>query len=49
MVRSYEGTNEPLSTQVNIPYSSYLWTYQIPLPEINDNPDINEEDQNPLQ
>lgn len=49
MVRSYEGTNEPLSTQVNIPYSSYLWTYQIPLSEINDNPDINEEDQNPLQ
>ncbi len=49
LVRKYDGTNEPVATQVNIPYTSYAWTYQIPQSEINDNEEITEEDQNPLQ
>lgn len=49
LVRTYPGTNEPTATQRNIPYTSYLWTYQIPLRELNDNNDINKEDQNPAE
>ncbi len=48
LIRKYEGTNEPVATQVNIPYTSYKWIYQIPQSEINDNEEIGEEDQNPL-
>lgn len=49
LVRTYPGTNEPLSSQANVPASSYQWIYQIPKTEINDNTEISEEDQNPLK
>lgn len=49
LVRRYEGTNEIANMQFNIPYSSYQWTYQLPLSEINNNEAISPADQNPLQ
>lgn len=54
--RSYEGTNEPNSSQIDpkrypnriVPADDYGWIFQVPLSEINDNQSISEEDQNPL-
>lgn len=48
LVRSYEGTNEPSSSQYDVPWYSYQWNYQLPLTEIQNNNDITENDQNPL-
>lgn len=49
LVRTYEGTNEPVGSQANISNTSYKWVYQIPLSEINDNDAITEDDQNPVE
>lgn len=49
LVRNYEGTNEPVGSQANISASSWMWIYQIPLREINDNDEITEADQNPVE
>lgn len=46
--RTYDGTNEPAGTQVNIDEDDYLFIYQVPKSEINDNQNISAEDQNPL-
>ncbi len=47
--RTYEGTNEPESSQTNIKAGSYRWIYQLPLSEIQNNEFISESDQNPAQ
>lgn len=49
LVRKYEGTNETVGLQNNVPHTSYKWIYQIPKSEIDDNENITDEDQNPLQ
>ena len=54
--RSYEGTNEPASSQIDanrypnriVPADDYSWIFQVPLSEINNNSSISKEDQNPL-
>lgn len=48
LVRNYEGTNESAGLRVNIPASSDRWTFQLPLIEIQENDNISEADQNPL-
>lgn len=47
--RTYEGTNEPETSQANIKAGSYRWIYQLPLTEIQNNEFISESDQNPAQ
>lgn len=45
--RNYEGNNYPAGYALTVPAHSVLWTYQIPLTEIQENSHISEEDQNP--
>ena len=45
--RSYEGSNHLPGYKLVVPAQDVRWTYQIPLKEIQENPLINEEDQNP--
>lgn len=45
--RNYEGSNYPAGFNLTVPAHSVLWTYQIPLREIQENFNISEEDQNP--
>ena len=45
--RNYEGNNYPAGYALTVPAHSVLWTYQIPLSEIQENTHISEEDQNP--
>lgn len=47
--RKYAGSNEPTSTQVQIPAESYKWTFQVPKDEIRDNDAISDADQNPAE
>ncbi len=47
LMRTYEGTNEPAATQIDIPYNDYRWIFQIPLSEIQNSEYITEKDQNP--
>lgn len=49
LVRKYDGSNESLGLQVNIPASSDRWTFQLPLIEIQENDNITEDQQNPLK
>ena len=46
--RTYEGTNEPAGSQTNVDADDYLFIYQLPKSEINDNENISPEDQNPV-
>ena len=45
--RNYEGNNYPAGYKLTVPAHSVLWTYQIPLTEIQENFNISEDDQNP--
>ena len=45
--RTYEGTNHLSGYLKKIPAGTIDWTFQIPLREIQENPLISEEDQNP--
>jgi len=45
--RDYEGSNHLSGHKLAVPAHSVLWTYQIPLREIQENSLISEEDQNP--
>ena len=45
--RNYEGNNYPAGFKLTVPAHSVLWTYQIPLREIQENFNISEEEQNP--
>ena len=45
--RAYEGSNHLPGFKLQVPAQDVRWTYQIPLKEIQENPLINEEDQNP--
>ncbi|NDW18880.1 RagB/SusD family nutrient uptake outer membrane protein [Dysgonomonas sp. 216] len=45
--RSYEGTNHLSGATYKIEPNSWYFLYKIPQREIDNNPDINEEDQNP--
>ena len=45
--RSYEGSNHLPGFKLKVPAQDVRWTYQIPLKEIQENPLIDEEDQNP--
>ena len=46
--RTSEGTNEPAGSQTNVDADDYLFIYQLPKSEINDNENISPEDQNPV-
>lgn len=45
--RNYEGNNHLAGCKLKVPAHDVLWTYQIPLSEIQENSLIGEEDQNP--
>lgn len=51
LVRKYEGSNDGQACQQNgnISASSYKWIFQIPKSEIDDNENISQSDQNPLE
>lgn len=44
--RKYDGTNHAVSAQKEFPAHSASWNFQIPLPEIQNNNSISEEEQN---
>lgn len=45
--RDYEGSNHLAGHKLVVPAHDVLWTYQLPINEIQENSLINEEDQNP--
>lgn len=45
--RNYEGNNYPTGFALTVPAHSVLWTFQIPLREIQENFNISEDEQNP--
>ncbi len=45
--RNYEGSNHLAGHKLTVPAHDVLWTYQLPLREIQENTLISEEDQNP--
>lgn len=45
--RAYSGSNHPTDAQLVLPSEDWKFTYQLPTREIDNNPDINAEDNNP--
>lgn len=49
ITRSYAGTNHPYDAQLDLPAESWRFTYQLPNSEIENNPDIDQDDNNPKE
>lgn len=47
--RAYTGSNHPVDAQLVVPAEAWKFTYQLPKSEVDNNPDISEEDNNPLE